>query len=175
MIQTAEGYKLSELLKTAEELGENLWKRREKIRISEIMLYGSVASEVQNPNDIDMLVFHSNPIFDEFQNIYRNNSEVSDKQKLSILLQMLNSRGMSVEDVVSKPEIKELVSNGKLDILFMNEDFFVSREYRTQWRKTNSWDLGFERRIIRDHGILWNPRTKKYDTPANTRYKVPED
>ena len=57
---------LKNALTIAENFGEIAMKIKEEMKIREILLYGSVSYNKEEPRDIDIMLVHYNPIRDSF-------------------------------------------------------------------------------------------------------------
>ena len=165
--------------KVAEEFGKRIWKIKDSIALKDILLYGSVLDEKKNPNDIDLLILHENPLLDKFhfETMYKN---ISNQEKYLALSKLLKEQ-TNLEEVLSDPEIKETIKNNKLHPQYMNTSFFNNEEYRKKWKNYNNFHKPHHKYNqekflghIFNHGKLWNPVTEKYDLNAGLKYKNPE-
>lgn len=176
-----------ELMKTAEEFAKIFWSIKNKIKIEDIMIFGSLAYGKSNPNDIDALLLHYNPIFDSFQN-FADRKDISATKKLIILDELFKEQG-GLTFLFRDTSVEELVLKNKFNLKYMNILFFKDEKYRKLWVEKNRKNIilqdpnklklrlpgeEFEHAIFRQ-GLLYNPKTQKYDIPATTKYSVPKE
>ena len=168
-----------EYLKIAENFGKIIWPYKDKLKIADIMLFGSVAYGKPNPSDLDLLVLHYSPLFEEFQEIAES-KKIEDSKKLVYLSNKLNGAS-NILNLIRGTSIEGLILQNKFNTKFMNISFFTNPEYKNKWRGENLKIHGhqkpkarlngetFERCIFRQ-GRLYNQETQKYDTPALQKY-----
>ena len=168
-----------EYLKIAEDFGKKIWPYINKIKIADIMLYGSVAYGKKNPTDLDLLVLHYNELLDNFQEIAES-KKIGDSKKLIDLSNKLNGE-INLMEVLQESNIKKLISQNKFNTKFMNISFFTNSEYRTKWKerdlKTHEHAKSSHKKegetfeeCIFMQGLLYNQETQKYDVPALQKY-----
>lgn len=166
-----------EYLKIAENFGKIIWPYKNKLKITDLMLFGSVAYGKKNPKDLDLLVLHYSPLFEEFQEIAESN-KIEDSKKLAYLSNKLNGES-NILNLIKGTSIEELILQNKFNTKFMDIDFFTNQEYRKKWRKKNYKIPNkpelmlpgetFEECIFK-RGLLYNQKTQKYDIPALQKY-----
>lgn len=155
-----------EYLKIAEDFGKIIWPYKNKLKITDIMLFGSVAYGKKDPLDLDLLVLHYNEKLDNFQEIAES-KEIEDSKKLEYLSNKLNGES-NILKIIQRTSIMQLISLNKFNTKFMNTYFFTNHEYRKKWEEKNS-DPEFLKKIF-NHGLLYNPETQKYNIPALQKY-----
>lgn len=166
-------------LEIAEKLAKNIWPIREKIKLVDLMLYGSLTYGKKNPNDIDLLLLHKNPLLDKFQ-FETIDEKIDDIQKFFILSRLLG-KSINLEEIIKKINAKELIEKNLLHTKYMNLAFFSDNNYKKKWLENNQKhpdysikknridNETFEECIFRQ-GKLWNKETGKYDIPALSKY-----
>ena len=167
-------------LEIAEKLAENIWPIKEKIKLIDIMLYGSLAYGKKDPHDIDLLILHENPILDKFQ-FETIDKKIPNLQKCFVLSKLLGE-DINLEEIIEKIEARELIENNLFQTKYMNIDFFSDEIYKRKWvendrkhhdqsiKKNRIDNETFEESIFRQ-GKLWNSEEKKYNIPAFSKYK----
>jgi len=172
--------KLSYFIEVAEEFGKKIWPVKNKLKIKDLMLYGSLTYKKRNPHDVDMLILHSSKILEKFQDIA--DSKIADSKKLIILSRILRKK-LNLIKIFEGSQTKELIDSRKFNIKFMNIKFFTNKYYKIKWIKRNLRLHGnkkkkarlsgetFEECIFRQ-GLLWNPKTQEYDIPALKKYRL---
>lgn len=169
-----------EYLKIAEDFAIKIWPYKDKLKIEDIMLFGSVAYGKKDPSDLDLLVLHQNKIFEEFQDIA--NSKIEDTNKLIELSRRL-SKEMDLLTILEGTTIEKLIFKNKFNVKYMDIKFFTDNEYRKKWKEK---DKGISRLEIQKaqfpgeafwecmfrQGLLYNQETLKYDIPALQKYKI---
>ena len=170
-------------LNIAENFAKCIWKIKEDVSLNDLMLFGSLTYGEPNPRDIDILILHENPLLDKFQ-FEIIDKEIPDIQKLFILSKILGKK-INLEKLIANTNIRELVEKGLFNTKYLNVNFFTDKKYRDKWIKNNEEyhdrkihkaqieNETFEECIFRQ-GKLWNSNTKKYDIPAETKYKIGE-
>jgi len=128
-----------------------------------------ITNREENPDDIDMLVIHQNLVLDWFQEKSRNNGFPSDIKTLEELSKRLKE--VNLIEILHGTEIERAIMEGKFQTYCMNSKYFTSEDYRKRWDLQNE-DSEFSKKILLD-GLLWNPKTQKYDIPALTKYVFP--
>jgi len=165
--------------KVAEEFGKRIWKIKDSIALKDILLYGSVLEGKENPNDIDLLILHQNPLLDRFhfETMYKN---ISNQKKYLILSELLKKQ-TNLEKVLSNPSIKKTIENNQLHPQYMNTLFFKGGNYRKKWINYNNFHKPHHKhnqekflKHIFNQGKLWNPLTEKYDISPFTKYEIPQ-
>lgn len=161
----------------AEKFGKMIWPEKDKIKLADIVLYGSVLENKKNPNDIDLLILHQNPLLDEFhfKTMYQ---KISNQKKYSILSELLKKQ-INLGKVLSDPGIKKTIREDILHPQYMNTLFFSDEKYRKKWKNHNDFNKPhkkFEKEEfleqVFNQGKLWNPLTEKYDFPAHIKYQI---
>src|SRR3989344_9572873 len=167
-----------EYLKIAEEFGEKIWPHRNKLKIEDIILFGSVAYGKENPSDLDLLIMHYNRILEDFQDIA--DSKLNDLEKLVKLSKSLNGE-INLLQLLKGSLTENLIARNKFNTRYMDISFFTNQEYKEKWKEKDLKIYGhkkskvrlegetFEECIFRQ-GLLWNCFTQKYDIPALQKY-----
>ena len=177
-----ESGRLAYLTSAVEEFGEIIWSVRESLEIDDLVLFGSVAQRKPNPGDIDLMILHHNQIFDDFVAIGRD-KHMKDKEKFIVLSNRLGSK-IDLGSLLHKTKVEGLIYQNLFNAVYMNTLFFDDANYRKEWAAKHTLpqrdkryllkykelpDESFEQTIF-SQGLLWNPSTKKYDTPLKQKY-----
>src|SRR3989344_6793002 len=123
-----------EYLKIAEEFGEKIWPHRNKLKIEDIILFGSVAYGKENPSDLDLLIMHYNRILEDFQDIA--DSKLNDLEKLVKLSKSLNGE-INLLQLLKGSLTENLIAHNKFNTKYMNIKFFTEESYRNNWNRQN--------------------------------------
>src|SRR3972149_9857249 len=162
-------------LEAAIEFGIKIWPYKEELKIEDIMLFGSVALGKENPRDLDMLLLHSNRLFDEFQSTAKSKC-IEDKEKLRILAEKMKEK-VDLLAILRETKIMSLIDSNLFNLNYMCVDFFRNESYRKTWKeqdlaahqeavpKEREKGEEFEDAMFRQ-GLLWNAKTSAYDIPA---------
>ena len=166
-------------MKIAEDFGNILWPKRNILDIKDLMLFGSVAYGGINPKDLDVLILHGSTLLERFQEIAY--SKIPDSEKLSRLSNQLKEK-IDLIKLLRGTQIEKLICENRFNSYYMHTSFFNNEIYREEWilrnRKHSQKQKGefskkpFEETIF-EQGLLWNPKNKRYDLPAQERYKIP--
>jgi len=169
------------LIEIAEEFGRIIWPIKKDLQVNDLILYGSLAYEAKKPKDVDIMVIHHNPILDKLEIMIKENKFITDQEVFSFLTKSI--KNFNLRDIIRETSIEEAIKKGKFHTVYINSTFFYDPEYQKKWRimhsaknkdinKTKKWgNERFEETALR-FGLLWNPQTKKYDLPANLKYKI---
>ncbi|MEK6828705.1 MAG: hypothetical protein AABY15_01140 [Nanoarchaeota archaeon] len=152
-------------VEAAEEFAEIVWPIRDKIKVGDLMMIGSVARKVPNPIDLDMMILHENPGLDEFQRLLRSKIFFTDQEAFHSLQRYLKEA--NIIELLEKTRTNHLVARGLFHTSYINTAYFRDGDYKWRWDTQNSPEFA---RIAFSEGMLWNPETKHYDIPAKTRY-----
>lgn len=159
--------KLSYAKAVSREFSKNLFEKRDGLGIEDIILYGSVAKEKSFPKDIDLMMIHNNPRFDEFAKISKDR-DIPDLKKAEIFNQIFEDYIDIFESLKGSGCIK-MLEKGLLNVNYMNTSYFADSNYRDWWNELNIWDKNFLNNL-ESHSKLWNPETKDYDIPVKDKY-----
>ncbi len=154
-------------LSAAEELAKIVWPMKDILKIVDLILYGSVARGEENPNDLDLMFLHENPLLDRYQDLLKI-TPMSPKKALTTLVDMLNVQEIS--EVIKGTKVERLINEGMISANYMNVRYFSDLGYRARWNQQNE-NPNFARNVFAT-GFLWNPNANKYDTPAETKYRL---
>jgi hypothetical protein len=154
-------------LEAAEEFATIIWPKRNKLRVIDLMLRGSVARKEPDPFDLDMIIIHKNLGLDEFQKLLRSKNLRSDEETLTKLNHYLKEINMA--KLLKKTRVRHLISKNLFQTSYINVEYFSNPAYKKEWDKDN--DKGFAKTSFHE-GLLWNPKTEKYDIKASTKYRV---
>jgi predicted nucleotidyltransferase len=159
----------------SKEFAEFCYSRKQTYGIQNIVLYGSLAMGKQNPNDIDVMLIHSNPAFEKMQLLRGQDKCRNDIERVNLLDKLLADNGYpSFKDQInSSPNILQAIALEVLDINFLGADF--SRD-KASFIKAKSLfpDPTFFKDHLFKHGLIWNPESKDYDIPMASRYTLIE-
>ena len=169
-----------EYLKIAEDFAIKIWPYKNKFKLEDIMLFGSVAYEKKDPSDLDLLILHKNEILEEFQDVA--NSKIEDIDKLRELSRRLNKE-IDLLALLESTTIEKLIFKNKFNIKYLDIGFFTDHEYKNKWIKRNKELCNLERRkamlpdetfeeCIFRQGLLYNQKTQKYDILSLQKYKL---
>jgi predicted nucleotidyltransferase len=154
------------LTEAAEEFGRIIWPMKKQLRVTDLMLYGSVAKRNQSPNDIDLLIIHNNPLADIFYFRMRNKGFLNINEELEFLR---GSLGVDFGELFRNSKAGELIQRNLFHTSYMNETYFGNSDYR------KGWDCQANPKFARDilgYGFLWNGKSERYDLPAREKYKI---
>lgn len=154
-------------VETAEEFAVIVYPIKDKIKVVDLMMRGSVARKVPNPLDLDMMILHENFNLDEFQRLLRNKVFQTDQEAFYNLQRYLKE--INVVEMLGKTRINNLVERGLFHTSYMSTIYFKDGAYKENWDMQNDFEFA---RIAFSEGLLWNPETKHYDIPAKTRYTL---
>ena len=167
-----------EYLKIAENFGKTVYLYKDKLKIADLMLFGSVAYGKKNPTDLDILVLHYSEKFENFQDIAE--TKTNNLEKLTKLAEFFNGE-INIQQIIQETSIMQLISLNKFNTKYMNIKFFTNQEYKKKWKekdleiyrhkklKARLPGETFEECIFRQ-GLLYNQETQKYDIPALEKY-----
>ena len=158
-----------EYLKIAENFGKTVYLYKDKLKIADLMLFGSVAYGKKNPTDLDILVLHYSEKFENFQDIAETKTKTNNLEKLTKLAEFFNGE-IDILKIMQETPIMQLVSLNKFNTKYMDIKFFTDELYRNNWNRQNI-DANFAKNIF-GQGFLWNPQNKKYDIPALQKYNL---
>lgn len=172
---------MKDLLSVAEEFGRIIWPYKKDLEIKDLMLFGSLTYKKDNLRDVDILILHSNYIFEEFQEIADSNMQ--DSQKLKILSKKLEHK-VNLPKILEGTSVIQLITENKFNAKYMDVKFFTDLNYRKLWIERDTKIHGHKRPRLRlegerfedtifRQGLLWNSQTQKYDLPANQKYQIP--
>lgn len=140
--------------------------------IDEIVLYGSLAKGATDPNDIDILLLHHNPILEEIQRLRGNDNCKNDYERYGLVSRKLKEKGYpSIDGLLEIPECNEAIGKGLLNVIYLHLLFFRDLEYRKMAINSNN-DPNFFSNIF-NSGLLWNDEKKEFDTPIANKYQLP--
>ncbi len=154
-------------LKIAENFGKKIWPYKDKLKIIDILLFGSTISREKNPADLDLLILHYSEKLENFQKIAE--SKIDDLEKLSKLAEILNKE-INLINLLQGTSIERLISQNKFNVKYMDIKFFTDGEYQNNWKEKNS-DPEFFKNIF-SKGLLYNQDTQKYDLQASQKYNL---
>lgn len=168
-------------LKAAEEFAKSIYEKIDEFKITEIILYGSLSSNSKNPKDIDIMIFHNNPILDKFLPLSKNKS-LKDKDKFSILSHLLKPE-INLEKILENKEILQAINENLLDINYLNTKFFSHKKYRNWWTNINNISHDQTRRknqlegetyldSLMRQGKIYDPKTQKFDLSLDGKYSI---
>ncbi len=163
---------LKNALTIAENFGEIAMKIKEEMKIREILLYGSVSYNKEEPRDIDIMLVHYNPILDSFFAPSKIRG-ISNLEKIEHLQQLLEGK-INIKKKLENTLSGKAIMNNQLNIIYLNELYFSNETYRNWWEKTDEvfhknskpkYRLPNESflEIVFRQGYLFNELTKKYD------------
>src|SRR3989344_153741 len=109
-----------EYLKIAEDFAIKIWPYKNKLKLEDIMLFGSVAYEKKDPSDLDLLILHKNEILEEFQDVA--NSKIEDIDKLRELSRRLNKE-IDLLALLESTTIEKLIFKNKFNIKYLDIGF----------------------------------------------------
>lgn len=165
---------LSYSLNAAEEFGNRLAQNRESLCIEDLMLFGSVARDKEEPKDLDLLLIHNSDVLERFQREYQDR-EIRDTEKLIALAQMLAGKA-DLPKILTGTKAMNLIEQGLFNLGYMNLRFFTDINYRNDWNFRNRKVHGegtevenFAENIFRE-GKLFNWETGRYEIPASAKY-----
>ncbi len=161
---------MKNLLSTAEEFGRIIWPLKTKLKIEGIMLYGSVARGKLNPNDLDLLIIHKNKILDKFQSIITSKNRPKNAYYLLIKLSKLLKDNKIVK-ILQGTSVEKAIKKNLFNTNYLNIKYFNEEKYRKKWNNQNK-NPNFLSNIF-SYGLLWNPKTKKYNISAKQKYQLP--
>ena len=119
-------------LEIAEDFTKRIWPYKNKLKIKDIMLYGSVAYGKNNPSDLDLLILHQSEKLEKFQEIA--NSKVEDVEKLIELSRRLNEE-IDLLSVMNGTMANKLIFENKFNVKYIDIKFFTDNEYRKNWKE----------------------------------------
>lgn len=161
----------------AEEFGKIFYPLKE-LKIEDILLYGSTSQNKKFPNDLDILIIHSNEIFDNFMEVSENKS-TPDLEKLSYLNTQLSK--INLFGALKETKTLKLIKKNKLNLKYLNSKYFYDKSYRNFWEdfnkryhnpltkkggRTKETFLEF----IFSQGKLWSPSSNKYNLNPKQKY-----
>lgn len=164
-----------EYLDIAKDFAERIWPYKEKLKIEDIMLFGSVAYGKKNPSDLDLLILHYNEKLERFQDIA--NSNIEDVKKL-IKLSHILEKEVNLLGILSGTMTEKLIFKNKFNVKYMDVKFFTDETYKNEWlgknkkisKKSNLFpNETFIETIFRE-GKLYNQKTCEYDILLLQRY-----
>ncbi|MDP2628626.1 MAG: nucleotidyltransferase domain-containing protein [Nanoarchaeota archaeon] len=161
---------MSNLSKIAEDFGRFVFPIVERINVQDVMLFGGVAKGDKNARDIDILIIHKNPKLDRFSKLLKKRKFFSTIEAILYLGREFPE--IRLKENLNNEPISTLVKKKLLDTSYMNLSYFSNPEYMSLWDSLNR-DPNFARNIF-SYGKLYNPLTGKYDTPALSKYQLPE-
>ena len=157
------------LLEASEEFAKIIWPIRNRLKIIDLILYGSVAKKSSNPHDVDLLIIHNNHLVDDFNKKLLAKKFLDINEEIKALKEISD---IDFLDMFKNSKTGHLISKNLFHTSYMNSLYFKNKDYKEKWNKQNK-DPHFARNILRD-GFVWNNTTKKYDIPALSKYKIKE-
>jgi len=159
---------MDRLIEIAEEFGRiiSYIPIKEKTKIEEIMLYGSLARG-KTGKDIDLLLIHHNSCLDIFQNLIKSGKYISYPDSVVKLSQILK---LDIMGLFKGTKVKQAIIDNLIQTNYMNKKYFQDEKYQERWDKQNI-NPNFVKNIF-SYGLLWNCKTEKYDIPAKRLYPL---
>src|SRR3989344_8021477 len=115
---------MENLLSVAEEFGRVIWPLKNKLKLEDIMLHGSVARGSSNPSDLDLLIIHQNKILDKFHSIITSkNSSNRGYDELIILSKLLGDN--KIIEILRGTSVEDLIKRGLFQTNYLNTKYFV--------------------------------------------------
>ena len=158
-------------ISVSKEVGKYCHSNRNVYDILDTVLFGSVAKNIPNPKDVDILVIHNNSAFDKVQKIHDNDGCVDDIQRFQLLDKILQEHDYpSVKGVMSNNVIADAISRNLLNLRYLHKNFFHDTNYFADEISRNMDPKFFDN--LFDYGLLWNPDSERYDIPINKKYSL---
>ena len=165
-------------LDTAEEFAKIFFSLK-NLKINDLLLYGSVSANKNNPNDLDLMIIHSNRILDKFLPISKDR-KMNNSEKLKIL-QILIGKKINLSEKLKSTQTLNLINQNLLNLNYLNSKFFSDEKYKKWWNKLNEkfHDPSIKKggrtyqtflEYIFETGKLYNKNSKKYDLSPLIKY-----
>jgi hypothetical protein len=71
------------------------------------------------------------------------------------------------------PECTRALEGGILNIVYLHVDYFGDKSYREEFDATNINPKFIE--AVIDTGLIWDPKTNKFDIPISQKYSLPTE
>ena len=157
------------LISIAEDFSRRVWEHRERIKLEDVMLFGSLVHQRKSPKDIDILILHGNEIFDRFEGEFPRESQEQDIKKYSRLIDLFAEKGVDLQQILGGSPALNLIGQNRLNAIYMNTRFFQDSEYRADWERRNCWNPDFFKKIF-SYGLLWDGSAGNFRIPAGQKY-----
>lgn len=173
---------LKQAIQSAEEFAKLIWPIKDKIKVRDLILRGSVARAISDQTDetylygrpispekevldLDLVILHENPGFDTFQDLMRNKRYRTSVEAFNDIKRLVKE--VDLVNLLKGTSIEELIKKSLFHTSYMNTNYFTNANYRKRWDNQNN--PGFAQAALSE-GLLWDPQTKDYSIRACNKY-----
>jgi len=145
------------------------YKRRECYKVENIALYGSMARGEPNPNDADVLIIHTNTIFEAMQTLRHRDKCKNNGERLEMVEKMLIEESFPALDwIKDMEEVMKSIKGELLNAHYLHTLFFKENPFREMVVGRNENPLFYEN-VFRE-GKIWTPETGEFSIPLEEKY-----